>query len=130
MRTLIHSKPDDIHAVAVQKELLERGHMVDIWYARNFPSHQQVSVRIDCNGHAAQVADEICRTRVDGSYDVCWNRRRGPIQSAGEMIPDADKQFVSHEIKAFLGAAIPLVGKSGFWVNDEVRANAAENKLF
>lgn len=129
MRVLIHSIPSDLHTVAVQALLCRLGHDADVWYARNFPSDQTISVRIDNTGHGLSIGDQLCQTDLNGSYDVVWNRRREKFQSAGDLVEDMDKEFVSKEIRRFLTAAQPLVGNAGFWVNDEARSAAANNKL-
>lgn len=129
MKTLIHSIPNDVHTVAVQTLLRRRGHEVDIWYARNFPSHQKISVRIDSAGYNPRISDQLMHAEIKGEYDVCWNRRRSKVQSAGHVVEDVDKEFVTREIKGFFIAALPLVGKSAFWINDEARSLAAENKF-
>ena len=129
MRVLIHSIPSDLHTVVVHALLSRLGHEAEVWYARNFPSDQTISVRIDNAGHDVAIGDQLCKTDMNGSYDVVWNRRREKNQSAGNLVEEMDKQFVSKEIRRFLAAAQPLVGKSGFWVNDEASAAAANNKL-
>lgn len=129
MRTLIHSRRNDAHTVGVQTCLQNWGHQVDIWYVGNFPSHQTISIEYASSTYNNNVADELYKSELNGAYDICWNRRRERIQTAGEMIDDIDREFVSSEIRSFVNAALPLIGKSSFWVNDENQSLAAENKF-
>ena len=73
MSVLTISSPFDIHALAVQWGLDTMGIKNDLWYPRNFPSVQRITVRLD-QGRSPTI-DIKASDAVAGPYEVVWRRR-------------------------------------------------------
>jgi glutathione synthase/RimK-type ligase-like ATP-grasp enzyme len=114
---------NDVHALMIQRELVERGHECAVIEVDSLAGAGGLSWNSDgaCvpirGGGRIDVAD----------LDLIWWRRTGLSQRV--LIEDAaHADLVENDCRAALAGAM-LTHFSGRWVNDPARAQIAENKL-
>lgn len=130
MTILIHTIPDDMHAVAVQAALNLQGIKVSTWFTGDFPSQQKLSCRLS-NSQPLQYSIGGLHHAIESSEEIStvWHRRIPRYQRAPAIIDEFDKTFVTDEISNFLCTTVPLLGEDAFWINGYAASQYADNKL-
>ena len=122
---LIHTMPDDWHAILAAQALRERGHHVVRYFGSDFPARADIEFRYGRQGESLHLHT------IDGSFaladiDVVWNRRMVPPAIPGNVDP-RDREYVSQQIR-FGDAALRSLLREAFWINPYDAARNADHK--
>ena len=126
MRLLINTIPDDLHAETVRTALVEQGHTIRTIQNADFPGSQRMSfvagdrIMLDCHCDDQSPFDML-------DFDVVWNRRNAK-PTLPEVVADADRAFVRHELLAAQEAFWAMAGRDAFWINGNAAAVRAMHK--
>lgn len=122
---LIHTMPDDWHAILAAEALRQRGHTVVRYFGSDFPALADIEFRYGRDGESLHLHT------LDGShalsdFDVVWNRRMiGPVVPAN--VDKRDREYVAQQIR-FGDAALRSLLREAFWINPHDAARNADHK--
>ena len=122
---LIHTMPDDWHAILAEQALRERGHRVVRYFGSDFPARADIEFRYGNAGESLRLHT------IDGSFalseiDVVWNRRMVSPAIPANVDP-RDREYVSQQIR-FGDAALRSLLREAFWINPYDAARNADHK--
>lgn len=122
---LIHTMPDDWHAILAEQALRERGHRVVRYFGSDFPARADIEFRYGRAGeslHLHTLEGSVALSEVD----VVWNRRMVSPAIPANVDP-RDREYVSQQIR-FGDAALRSLLREAFWINPYDAARNADHK--
>lgn len=126
MQIVIFSYPNDVHAIAVDWALRQRGARSRLVSHSDFPGRMTASIwvgdRLGCSIVEPETAEPITAARV------VWNRRSTAISVPDEAHP-ADRRAILQQGTTFLRNFRSYAFEDAFWINDPASQALAVNKI-
>jgi glutathione synthase/RimK-type ligase-like ATP-grasp enzyme len=125
---LILTMGGDVHAVAVEESLRERGVEPVVWYTSDFPRLGTESVRFDDRGRTWALRGPGVDTTMP-AFDTVWFRRPLHVTDMRAVHPQ-DRMFASRQSDTFRRGLYNVLADGAFCVNPYDRGMQAESKLY